>query len=606
MGTNAPALPPGLTWYGEYDTSFRSGIAHGFILTGDVRGLNTEGVSQRSFLISALAQKYKVVVLYNRALGFSFPPVLESARQAANEFLSMQPAGQSARVSALREQVRQSMNSPVETSNDQFSGVPRPLEAVRLLERLLRSEKARGQVAVIIDHAEHLCPNQDKPLMPPEDRDVLITLLTWGQDPAMGNCNNPIFLLSSQLAELHGDLRSSGSGYRVLDVPLPAREERAAYLRRYRARREAQGKTILLQNDLTEDELANVTAGLNLRHIEDILLLGYKGGGVSRALVKSRKDAIITAEYSEIAEMIDPLPGGFQSLGGAADLIAWAKRDIILPLQRGKQRVPKGVLLVGPPGSGKTWFTRALAGEIGFNAVALKSENILGSLVGESERKLKGFFAFAKSLSPTLIFVDEIDQTDMSRRGNSSGNPVAGNLFNQVLQFLSDETLRGKVIAFFATNRPDLLDDAMKRLGRMVVIPVLLPDEDARREIVRKQAQGQAFAIAEEAVELITAGSENYSAADLAAVVAKASALAERNDRAVITGEDAGLALSYIRPNTPQIASLYTLLAVQSCSDTELLPPQYASLLEDRTSLQAQIKATRATITVSEEREARE
>src|SRR2546430_1406071 len=75
-----------------------------------------------------------------------------------------------------------------------------------------------------------------------------------------------------------------------------------------------------------------------------------------------------------------------------------------------------------------------------FNYLHLNLENILGSLVGESERKLKAFFKFCKALAPIIVFVDEIDQSDISRRGNNSGNPVAANLFSAVLRFMSDES----------------------------------------------------------------------------------------------------------------------------------------------------------------------
>src|SRR6185503_8602470 len=136
-----------------------------------------------------------------------------------------------------------------------------------------------------------------------------------------------------------------------------------------------------------------------------LLLLGAIAGGVTRSLAKSRKREIIAAEYSEVAEMIDPLPGGFTTLGGMERLVRWARADLIEPLAQGRRDVPKGVLLVGPPGTGKTWFVSALAAEIGFNCVALRAENILGGVVGESERKLKRFLAFARALAPVLIFI---------------------------------------------------------------------------------------------------------------------------------------------------------------------------------------------------------
>ncbi|GHO51404.1 ATP-binding protein [Ktedonospora formicarum] len=589
------------SWFDEYKESYIAGAAHGFVLYGDIYGFTSGGVSQRGYLEKALAEKREVVVRFDRSRGYSF--VLESMRTKAGKLVA--PQQQREQLSkdgrAMLDEIdsffgEEGVEWGEGNSDDPFRGQPQPVEALRLLEALLRSPKAKGKVAVILDFAELLCPNVgDKSMMSPSDRDILGILMGWGQDVNLGKCNNPIFLLVAKLPELHADLRSSGSGYKVIDVPLPTREEREDYITRYLAKREERKKPIELL-DLTTPELANLTAGLNLRNVEDILLLAYRSGGVSRALVKSRKDAIITSEYSEIAEMIEPLEGGFDALGGMDHLTSWAQTELIAPLAQGQSLdVPKGVLLVGPPGTGKTYFVRALAKEVGFNAVMLRSENILSKWLGESEAKLKKFFAFARALTPCLVFFDELDQSDMSSRGNSSGNPAGSNLFNQMLQFMSDETLRGRMVAFFASNRPDLIDSALLRFGRMdAIIPVLLPDEGARAGIARAQAKGQAMDIDEEAVAHLAARTINYSAADIAAVVAKAKKLARRAARDQIDVVDVRAALSYIRPATPQIARKYTLLAIDACNDAELLPPEYANELADRNALKNKIRQAEA------------
>ncbi len=592
QSTEPSELVPG--WFEDYKETYVAGAAHGFILSGDIYGFTSGGISQRGYLEAALAEKREIVVRYDRARGFSF--VLDAMRPKAGQLLEQTRSQLSKDSSAMLDEItsffgQQGATVDFGQGNDPFGGQPQPPDALRLLESLLRAPKARGKVAVILDFAELLCPNVgDKSMMSPQDRDVLGILMGWGQDTALGKCNNPIFLLVATLAELHADLRSSGSGYKAIEVPLPTREERALYVTRYLAKREERKKPIPLV-DLTIPELANLTAGLNLRHVEDILLLAYRSGGVSRTLVKGRKDAIITSEYSEIAEMIEPLVGGFAALGGMDHLVSWARTELITPLTQGHADVPKGVLLVGPPGTGKTWFVRALAQEVGFNAVMLRSENILSKWLGESEAKLKKFFAFARALTPCLVFFDELDQSDMSQRGSDSGNPVASNLFNQMLQFMSDETLRGKMVAFFASNRPDLIDSALLRFGRMdAIIPVLLPDEQARASIARVQARSQGCTIADDAVTLLAQRTVNYSAADLAAVIGKAKKLAVRAGHLEIIEEDVDAALSYIRPATPQIARKYTLLAIDACNDTELLPPEYATELVDRRQLKAKIR----------------
>lgn len=591
-GASSATQLPG--WFSDqYIPTFSSGAAHGFIVSGDVYGATIQGMSQVRFIQTVLAKRRLVVAYYNRAVGITF--LTETMKDTALQLITKSgqtpaPANPMAAVLAASGIGPQ----PTEAS-DVFSSARSPLAALGVLGQLLRAPKGKGQVAVIIDFADTLCPQMEIAAMSSDDRLLLVTLLTWGQDAELGRQDNPVFLLSRQASDMHVALRSSGSGYKLIEIPLPTREERETYLLWHLMQRKDNGKPIILQERLTVQELANLTAGLNIRQIEDVLLLAAKSGGVTRSLVKGRKDSIIAAEYSQVAEMIDPLPEGFASIGGMDRLISWFKNELITPISQGRTDVPKGVLLVGPPGTGKSFIVRALAREIGFNAVALKAENILGGRVGDSERQFRQFRKFCEGLAPVAVFFDEIDQSDMARRGNGSGNPVASNLFSAMLQWMSDETLRGKIIIFFASNRPDLIDPALLRLGRMdAIIPVLLPDEDARRGILLAQARSQSMAVSEEAIAAIVTKSKDYSAADIAAVVTKARKLAGRKQRSEISLADAEAALQYMRPQTPQIADRYTLLAVQACNDAELLPPPYDLMLANRDLLQARLNENEA------------
>jgi hypothetical protein len=141
--------------------------------------------------------------------------------------------------------------------------------------------------------------------------------------------------------------------------------------------------------------------------------------------------------------------------------------------------------------------------------VAFRPEKIEEGIVGSSERNLEQFWEFCIVLAPTLILFDEIDQTNVSRRGTNSGNPVASNLFNQMLDRMSDETLRGQIVGLFASNRPDLIDPALLRFGRMdAIIPFLLPEADERCGVLLSQAAMQGVKIEPDALTRLTDGTE--------------------------------------------------------------------------------------------------
>ncbi len=599
MNTNLTTKKP--IWFEEYTTGYLSGEAHGFILHGDIYGIAHEDQSHRRFLLSEMAKRYEVVLTYDRARGITFAD--ESMRAKALELV-----GTDTKASDTSDQFSQALatiGTPQQQETFDAFSVSKPIDGLMMIEKLLRAPDGKSKVAVIIEYADAICPPANKSMMQEDNLTILVMLQTWARDMSLGNRNNPFFLMTRNLVELHPDLRSSAGGYKAIEIPLPNGSQRLSYVTWYLTQREEKNKPIPLV-DIDQDELGRLTAGLSLRHIEDILLLGAKSGGVTRNLVKSRKDAIIKTEFSEVAEMIDPLPGGFQSVGGMEKLIAWCQSDVIDPIRKGnKADPPKGVLLVGPPGSGKTYLVQALAWEIGFNAVALNLENILGSYVGDSEKKLQQFFSFVKALAPVLVFLDELDQSDVSRRGNNSGNPVASNLFSAMLRFMGDQTLRGEVIFFFASNRPDLIDPALMRFGRIdAIIPVLLANETARLSIVQAQARAQTIELTQQAAALIAARSIKYSGADIAAVVSKARKLCRRRNLDYIDAEDATLALKLIKPATPKVADYYTLLAVQACNDAELLPEEEGALLDDPKALQVKIKEA-TPVTLSEVREER-
>lgn len=554
----------------QFTRSYTSASNSAFVFHGNVDDHILPGVYLRGFLKRALAT-FEVIVFYDRATGWSFP--LDSMENKARDFLGMNdaPAAPNAAIAAL-------MGNAATAAPQKPAFPTDPTAALPLLGRLLAATDIKA--VVIISHAETILPAGELDRMPAAERTLLVQMLEWGR--ADSPLPNPLILVVKSLTELNAGLRAATSGYRAIELPIPTAEQRLAFIEWFTAAQPVNFE------GLTAQDLANQTAGLTLVHVENILLEADQSGRLTVEASRRMKDDMIRSEYAGLVEIMEP-SYGFDAIGGMERIKAWAKTEIIEPVKQGRTvDCPKGVILVGPPGTGKTYFVRGLAREIGFNAVSISMDKILGGIVGESEKRMARVLGLVKALAPVLVFMDEIDQSDVAQRGNGSGNPVASNLFSQMLQFMSDEGNRGRVVFFAASNRPDLIDPAMMRFGRTdAVIPVLLPNEAERAAILAAQAKTQGAQISAEATQAIVSRSANYSAADLAAVVAKARKISAGQ----IDASAANRAIAAIRPGTVATAQYYTLLAVNAVNDRDLLPDEYAGLLEDRQGLEAQIEA---------------
>ncbi|TNC28096.1 AAA family ATPase [Amycolatopsis alkalitolerans] len=220
---------------------------------------------------------------------------------------------------------------------------------------------------------------------------------------------------------------------------------------------------------------------------------------------------------------------------------------------------PRGVLLYGPPGGGKTFLVRALAGTGALSVFAVKGAELLDKWVGESERAVRELFRRAAEAAPSLVFLDEIDAL-APRRGQSSDSGVADRVVAALLTELDGIEPVRDVVVLGATNRPDLVDPALLRPGRLErLVYVPPPDAEARAEILRATAKNTPLA---SDVDLtgIAAALEGYSAADCAALIREAAltAMRESLDASEVTAAHLSTARSVVRPSLDpvQLASL--------------------------------------------------
>ena len=181
---------------------------------------------------------------------------------------------------------------------------------------------------------------------------------------------------------------------------------------------------------------------------------------------------------------------GYDDVGGVRKQMAQIRELVELPLRHPKLfkaigvKPPKGILLYGPAGSGKTLIARAVANETGAFFFLINGPEIMSKLAGESESNLRKAFEEAENNAPSIIFIDEIDSIAPKRE--KTHGEVERRIVSQLLALMDGLKSRSHVIVMGATNRPNSIDPALRRFGRFVrEIDIGVPDEVGRLEVLR-------------------------------------------------------------------------------------------------------------------------
>jgi ATP-dependent metalloprotease FtsH len=206
-------------------------------------------------------------------------------------------------------------------------------------------------------------------------------------------------------------------------------------------------------------------------------------------------------------------------------------RDFLAEPERFRRmgaRIPRGYLLVGPPGAGKTLLARAVAGESNATFVAVSASELVEVFAGEGAARVRDLFARARSAAPAIVFLDEIDAIGARRGTSVDGHGERDQTLNQILTELDGFGERTGVVVMAATNRPDILDPALVRPGRFDrSITLDLPDRGARARILELHARGKPLT-ADVDLDAIARLTRGMAGADLANVVNEAALLAAR------------------------------------------------------------------------------
>ncbi len=360
-------------------------------------------------------------------------------------------------------------------------------------------------------------------------------------------------------------LRAPGVLDHEVAVPLPDRAQRRRLL-------DVATGRVPLDPDADLDGVAARTPGFVAA---DVLALVREAGLRAAARQRAAEHPVVAQEDFEAAlEVVRPtaLQGAPLDLGGLtlddvgdmAEVKAALTETVLWPLQypdtfaRLGVTAPHGALLYGPPGCGKTFLVKAIAGSGQANVLSVKGAELLSKWVGESEAAVRELFRRARETAPSLVFLDEVDALAPRRGGSTDGGTTDRVVAALLTELDGVESLRD-VVVVGATNRPDLIDPALLRPGRLerlVFVPP--PDAEARAAVLRAASRDVPLS----GVDLDDLGrrTDGFSAADCAALVREAALTAMRASMSAneVTAEHVEAALRVVRPSLDpaQVAEL--------------------------------------------------
>ncbi len=268
-------------------------------------------------------------------------------------------------------------------------------------------------------------------------------------------------------------------------------------------------------------------------------------------------EALKDVQPSALREVTIEIPNvRWEDVGGLDNVKKELKQAVEWPLKRAPEfkalgiRAPKGVLLYGPPGTGKTMLAKAVATESEANFISVKGPQLISMWVGESEKAIRKVFQRARQVSPVVVFFDEIDAI-ASYRGSATDSGATERVVNQLLTELDGIEELKDVVFIAATNRPDLIDPALLRPGRIdKIVQIGAPDEKARLSILKVHSKNVPLA-KDVDLSMVAKKTDGYSGADLQGLMREAAliTLERRKPKPEVTTQDIDAAMQKILPS---------------------------------------------------------
>ncbi|MER7004699.1 AAA family ATPase [Dactylosporangium sp. NPDC000555] len=422
-------------------------------------------------------------------------------------------------------------------------------DAAGRLRRAADEMRAPGPAILLISDVDALVPRDQPGPLATVFRQLLAELIREGE---------AVVCTTSRPETVDPALHSPELLAHEISLPLPdaaLRREQLAVLTR----------GMPLDDDVRLDEVASRTPGFVAA---DLAALAREAG--VRAALRHRRESetprVLMADFDAALEVVRPTSMAESSLelakvtlddvGDMVEVKQTLTESVLWPLSypdafsRLGVEPPRGVLLYGPPGCGKTFLVKAIAGTGKANVLSVKGAELLSKWVGESERAVRELFRRAREAAPTLVFLDEVDALAPIRGQATDGGTTDRVVAALLTELDGVESLRN-VVVIGATNRPDLVDPALLRPGRLerlVFVPP--PDADARAEILRAAAKSVPLA-PDVDLKSLAISLDRFSAADCAALIRESAlaAMRESLDATEVTATHVELAQERVRPS---------------------------------------------------------
>lgn len=463
-----------------------------------------------------------------------------------------------------------------ESANNAFSSLrdePEVSTLFRNMGKILRNPKAN--CTILLEYASHLVPHLGANSGALLDSDRLMQLETlheWSLDDSIRRSGNFLVLINHSEA-LNGLIDHQG-GFRTIQIGLPDEQARLRFAE-YITQPDCIGGT--LAKDFALDEFARLTNGLRLRDIEQLFReSAARHTAVDRGQVREHKKQAIHQLCGGLLEVAEP-GDGFESVAGCYHAKAYF--EAIKPLWiRGHKGLPQAVLLAGVPGAGKSFLIKAVAKE--FDVPCLVMRGVREMWVGQSERNLDRILQVVSDLAPCILWTDEIDQTLGGERSSGASGDSGTNerMLGRLLEFFGDSSVRGRVLWIASTNRPDLLDVAIKDRFS-IKIPFLHPNGREREELLPILARqiGRRLATDVDCSQLAAHPAlETLTIRSLQEVIAWAGVLADMDSAKLdgeITSPNLEKAIGDYKPTfDPLEHELIALISLQMTSFLSMMP----------------------------------